>query len=178
MDKRKIAGIVLAGGRSSRMGKNKALLEYNGTSLLNHMMVLLQKAGLSELYVSGTFDGCKAIPDRQAYEGPACAMYDVWAHLESKAYEAVLYVPVDMPLLSFKALELLLAQEEGAYFEEHYLPAFIPTSKFSAYSKQQERSVRALLNVFEIKAVPLPASLKNEMFNANTPENWAEVTRS
>ena len=40
MDK-KIAGVVLAGGKSSRMGKNKAMLIYNGKPLLNHMVGIL-----------------------------------------------------------------------------------------------------------------------------------------
>jgi molybdopterin-guanine dinucleotide biosynthesis protein A len=37
---KKIAGVVLAGGQSSRMGTNKALLEYKGQPLLSHMIGL------------------------------------------------------------------------------------------------------------------------------------------
>ena len=38
----KITGLVLAGGRSSRMGTNKALLEINGETLLNRAVRLLE----------------------------------------------------------------------------------------------------------------------------------------
>ena len=49
----KTAGIVLAGGRSSRMGTSKALLRYKDRPLIEHMQNLLHQAGLDDVYISG-----------------------------------------------------------------------------------------------------------------------------
>ena len=38
----KPAGIILAAGESSRMGRDKALLAYRGTTFLNHWISILQ----------------------------------------------------------------------------------------------------------------------------------------
>ena len=57
MVRNKIAGIVLAGGKSSRMGQNKALLSYRGQPLIEHMQRLIGQAGLQDVYISGDVPG-------------------------------------------------------------------------------------------------------------------------
>lgn len=39
---KKITGIILCGGKSSRMGENKAFLEYSGMSLIEHVITALR----------------------------------------------------------------------------------------------------------------------------------------
>jgi molybdopterin-guanine dinucleotide biosynthesis protein A len=45
------AGLVLAGGRSSRMGVPKAALEWHGSTLLRRTCGVLQRAGLQPVVV-------------------------------------------------------------------------------------------------------------------------------
>lgn len=47
-----VAGLVLAGGRSSRMGRDKALLEVGGEPLVCRQLRLLREAGVGRLFVS------------------------------------------------------------------------------------------------------------------------------
>lgn len=68
-----MAGIVLAGGLSSRMGQDKALLRWQGRSLLAHMCALLQAAGAQTLRVSGSYPvlpGVESVPDLVPRCGP------------------------------------------------------------------------------------------------------------
>ena len=168
MDK-KIAGVVLAGGRSSRMGHDKALLDYNGVSLLDHMIGILAESGLTDIYVSGDFDGYRCIPDRAPHEGPAWAIYDVLQQLQG--YDGVIFVPVDMPLLHANALHLLMKQKGGAYFVDYPLPTFITKASLEGRSK----SVKGFLEMLKISPIILPSELAFCMANTNTPEEWQEV---
>lgn len=172
VDDRKIAGIVLAGGRSSRMGRNKALLEYNGAPLLDHMIEMLEQVGLNDVYVSGAFEGYSCIPDSAPHAGPAHAMCDVLTALNG--YDGVLFVPVDMPLIKPEMLELLSQQIGGAYFAGFPFPAFIKGGQ----SKTGESSVKALLEALSVLSIPLPLEFETCMNNTNTPEEWTEALRA
>ena len=166
---RKIAGVVLAGGRSSRMGQDKASLEYNGQPLLDHMIGLLQQAGLHDVYVSGDCDVYPCIADSAPHQGPAHAMYDVLKHLES--YDGVLFVPVDMPLLNPQMLETLINQKRSSYFSGFVLPAFIT----GGCPEKRTKSVQNFLEAIESHPVPLPIEFESCIENINTPEEWNEI---
>ncbi len=46
-----IAGIILAAGRSSRMGRDKALLPYRGSTFLGHLLEVLRQPRISFLRI-------------------------------------------------------------------------------------------------------------------------------
>ena len=169
---KKIAGVVLAGGKSSRMGQNKALLDYNGQPLLVHMIEILKQAGLEDIYVSGDLKGYRCIPDNAPHEGPAHAIVDVLKALDN--YDGVLFVPVDMPLLSAEMLKLLIREKKGGYFMGSPLPVLITEACFEKPAK----SVKALLESLRVYPIILPPELEDCMINTNTPQEWARVLRA
>ncbi len=171
-DGNNIAGVVLAGGRSSRMGRNKAFLEYKGAPLVSHMTRILEEAGLKDVYVSGDLEGYRCIPDSTPYNGPAHAICDVIKFLQT--YDGALFVPVDMPFLTSDILRALLCQPRGAYFQNCALPAFIKQPSCAP----SVSSVHQLLQELDITALPLPAEFKSCMGNFNTPEEWQEAVRA
>ena len=169
MDSTHTIGVILAGGQSSRMGQNKARLDYNGVSLLDHMISVLECTGLEDIYVSGHQDGYRCIPDSTVHNGPAHAMFDVLNHLDHTG--GVLFIPVDMPLLSIDILRLLLKQERGECFENHPLPALIKATQVQT----RHDSVKDLLNALDVSSIALPQELNKCMTNTNTPEDWDKV---
>lgn len=172
MDKGNIAGVVLAGGRSSRMGQDKALLKFKDKPLLNHMIEVLEQAGLTDIYVSGEFEGYRCIPDRAPHAGPAHAISDMLEQLDG--YEGTLFVPVDLPLLQTEVLALLLKEPAGGYFTGSPLPAFIT----KAYTQKRFKSIKELLVANNIRPIDLPPNLASCITNTNTPEEWAEALRT
>jgi molybdopterin-guanine dinucleotide biosynthesis protein A len=96
-----ISGAVLAGGKSSRMGSNKAFLDLQGKPLVLHALHALQAvfehtfivAPLSE--PMGAF-GVPVIPDLFPHRGPLGGIH---AALCNAKTEQVFFVPCDAPSL-------------------------------------------------------------------------------
>ncbi|HEY5345385.1 MAG TPA: NTP transferase domain-containing protein, partial [Verrucomicrobiae bacterium] len=47
------SAVILAGGKSSRMGRDKAFLEIGGTTLLARQIGLARELGAAEIFISG-----------------------------------------------------------------------------------------------------------------------------
>jgi molybdopterin-guanine dinucleotide biosynthesis protein A len=165
-------GVVLAGGRSSRMGTNKAFLQYRGKPLIDHMMGLLKEAGAKDVWVSGSLAQYPCIPDEEKFQGPAMAIRHVLKRLERAEASGVLFVPVDMPALTPDLLRELAAQQDGAYYQGWPLPAFLPFKEILPADK----SIKGLLQVMRISARQVPEGRQACFVNANTPEEWIEAT--
>jgi molybdopterin-guanine dinucleotide biosynthesis protein A len=102
------AGFVLAGGRSSRMGSDKALQDFGGRLLIAHALGLMDEAG-----VAGAIAGSRSplgsfaaeIPDTYLDAGPLGGIH---AALTATQADLNLFLPVDMPLMPPSLLRCLL----------------------------------------------------------------------
>ena len=164
-----IAGIVLAGGRSSRMGVDKAMLDYKGRTMLDHMRAVLLAAGIKDVFISGSYENYPCIADNGTFSGPARAISHVMQYLHE--YKGFLFVPVDMPFLDESALRALLSRSSGGYYRHSPLPVFIP--KMNRISKAV--SVQSLLDDLDIDPIEIPADRVAILINTNTPEDWKKV---
>lgn len=105
---------VFAGGQSSRMGRNKALMTLGDMSLLERAECLLQDSGVDEILLSGNVPGrADSIPDRLPQQGPPAALYSVVSCLAEREQglngrDSLLVIPVDMPGLSPPVLHMLV----------------------------------------------------------------------
>ena len=63
-----IVGLILAGGLSSRMGEDKALLRVGNETMLQRTARVLREAGADFVAMSGSRTG--GIPDRWRHAGP------------------------------------------------------------------------------------------------------------
>lgn len=165
------AGIVLAGGRSSRMGTSKALLRYKDMPLIEHMQNLLHQAGLEEVYISGDVPGYACIHDAVRHDGPARAMYDLLQRFEGD-YDRLLFVPVDMPLLQENAVRGLLEQAGSVYYNDYPLPTCLVTG--GRGESGGFASVRDLLTYRMARPVFLGAPPEC-MANINTQQEWKDI---
>lgn len=169
-------GIVLAGGKSSRMGQDKALLQHKHADMLSFSKQLLTDLGLKQVFVSGDNHG---VPDLVKEAGPIGGIYSV---LQKSSCHAALILPIDLPLMTSKALAKLKQIGEmsssACYFEQHSLPLYLPINGYTdlffknAFKNFSGKgpSIRQLLAQIPHKAI----SPENAQWlsNTNTPNEW------
>jgi len=171
-------GVVLAGGRSSRMGRDKALLLWQGQPLLQHMQSLLQQAGATRVVISGDYPGFDAIPDQTSELGPLGGIASIASALPDGV---LLLVPVDMPLLTPPLLASLVAVEGRCVCHRgHILPLRLHLDdhtrawlQHATQLPQRERSVRAMHAALGGIHATLPTDGERQLVNCNTPDEWA-----
>lgn len=169
-----IAGVVLAGGRSKRMGSDKALLQYKGKPLVEYMQDILYRSGFDNVYISGQLEGYECEFDDQPFSGPAVAIQSVINRMPQ--HKGFLFIPVDMPLLEPELLRLLVQQDESCYFENRPLPAFIRSGQYRPNGS--DTSVKNILKKSNAKSLSVPEQYVGAMINANSPEDWKKVLES
>ncbi len=92
-----VGGYVLAGGRSSRMGRDKALLELGGKPLALHAVTKLQRVCSDVHILSGNMELAAYAPLVQDLH-PGCGpIGGIEAALAHSYDEWNLFLPVDMP---------------------------------------------------------------------------------
>lgn len=108
MNTREWTGIILAGGLSSRMGTNKAMLELNGSVVLQHVTNAMRPA-VSRIIVAGgpnvtTYSdmGYDCVQDHYPGKGPLAGIH---AALKASDTDWNLVCACDMPLLQTCFLE-------------------------------------------------------------------------
>jgi molybdenum cofactor guanylyltransferase len=99
-----MTGFVLAGGKSRRMGRDKALLDWHGRTLLQHMVDLLSSV-TGRVHVVGR----DPLPDRVPDHGP---LSGIATALETSETNTILVVAVDLPFLTRKFLNYLRSQTD------------------------------------------------------------------
>ena len=113
----KFSAVILAGGKSSRMGRDKAWLEIDGQSLLARQIQLVREAGAQEVFISGRanvdyaeFD-CRVLLDRLLDAGPLGGIESALAMASSSL---LLVLAVDMPKMAQEFLcQLLFSCEDS-----------------------------------------------------------------
>jgi len=186
-----ITAFILAGGKSSRMGADKAFLDLGGRSLLARSLDLARSVSPNVKIVG---DPAKlsafapTIPDIYSDRGPLAAIH---AALTNSATDFNLILAVDLPFLDARFLQYLIAESEStnavvtlprAGGHLHPLCA-IYRKQFSAPAEralaESRNKLEALFNEVEVRIITQDelavAGFSPAIFrNLNTPEDLAE----
>lgn len=186
------AGVILAGGRSSRMGvTRKALVELKGQPLLKHVMDRLapQVEPLLLSCESDTRDfddfGLTLVTDLlPGFRGPLMGLYSALEFLANKeSNNGLLLCPCDTPFIPSNLVQVLLDADKGgtgkvtavsykgvlqptfSLWQKHHLGAVR-----KAVVEQGSGSLKHLLKSLPHEVVEWPAAEPPPFFNINTPE--------
>lgn len=178
-------GVVLAGGLSSRMGRDKALLAWQGRPLIERQLAVLRAAGVDDVRVSGDRAAYGGIADAIPQAGPLGGLAGV-ARAQAEDVD-LLVVPVDMPLLQAGLLQRLRTERPQARslgFVSHVLPWRLrldPRSRAALdellrQDDPRRRSLRVLQAASGHEEIPLTAAEAAQLADCNTEAQWNEVS--
>jgi len=168
---------VLGGGRSARMGQDKARLPVEGTAMALRVARALREAGCAPVHLVGKDPSLADLglplvldlePETHALMGVATAL----AHAAAAGATHAVTCPCDLPWLDAAAVARLLAAGEPAVAtdgsQRQPLLALLPVSRGPALlqAARDGTSVRAALA--DLPAVSLPPTA---LRNANRPQD-------
>jgi molybdopterin-guanine dinucleotide biosynthesis protein A len=193
------SGIILAGGSSSRMGRNKALLSLPGSknvTFVEHLVTLLEECCCETIIVARdkvraqefAFPGVRVVVDETPGVGPLMGIY---SGLQEISTARALVVAVDLPFVQPTLLAYLLSQPLAV--DSLLIPLIndIPQVLLGVYPRsilpilkqqlrQGRRDVRCLLELVPVHYIGETQLLKvdpqlRSFININTPQELREL---
>ncbi len=166
---------ILAGGASSRMGRNKAALRLGGRTLLGHVRAGAKRLGLPVRVIRrDLIPGC----------GPLGGIHT--ALITSRAAGS-LFLSCDMPFVSAALLDrvlrrfntkihaLFVKEERGVGFPFLLRRDCLPVVARQLGKKQF--SLQALARALRAKTLRPARGQAQELFNVNTPAEWQQARK-
>ncbi|MGE2719739.1 molybdenum cofactor guanylyltransferase [Mycolicibacterium celeriflavum] len=184
-----LAGIILAGGASRRMGRDKATLPYDGTTLVERMVSVL-KPRCAPLFVIAAPG--QALPSLDAEilrdeirgVGPLLATGRGLRAAADAGAELAFVSAVDMPLLTPDLIDELAGPAVRLRADvvlpwdgrDHYLAGIYRTAladRVAALVAAGERSMRALVERVDTQRIVMPK--QRALTNINTAADLAAI---
>lgn len=188
IDKSHITGIILAGGKSSRMGQDKGLLLLDQKPFVQYSIDALRPLVSEILIVTDNplYDAfnCKRVSDITKNAGPIAGIY---SGLQASSTGLNLILSCDIPLISPKILrklidsydnsaEIIQIESNGKTMPLIALYKTQVKTTFNQLLQANERRLRMAVKACKTKNVVLEK--ENALFttNVNTPNDFKTVT--
>ena len=186
-----VAGVILAGGQSSRYGKPKMFEQFNGQFLYQYSLQALKKNALKPLIISTNASLSSQFVEKDVllnieempHQGPLFAIHN----LLSKTTDADWFFALasDMPFITDSFVKKMLSLVDNTY------DAIVPKQsdkiqplaalyhrralhKTEKLLQQQKRSMKSLLDQLNVYYVPVSDD-EQALININAIADWPEL---
>lgn len=192
----RVSGVILAGGESRRLGRNKALLRIGGQALIERVVEAIAPLTAEVIVVVASPEQAAALPlpawvrvasDRY----PGCgSLGGIYTGLATSSEPWILVVACDMPFLNPALLRRLIAARRGVDAVVPYLEGQ-PEPLHALYSKTCLVPIEGMLRAGQLKIAPLFEAVRvryvaeetidridpgrRSFFNINTPADLKEA---
>lgn len=188
--KKNITAIILAGGKSERMGTDKGLLHLNGKPFIKHICEALEPiVGNDILIISSNKDydafGYTRVEDIIENKGPVGGLY---AALNASKTKVNLVLSVDVPLVSTELLQWLIASHDETFMvtqttigdKTSPLIAIYDRSMrivFGEHIAGKQLKLRTVVNDVKHQTIVVPEKWNNQIQNINTKEEYQNLIK-
>ena len=176
LDRAAVLGVVIAGGKSTRFGSDKAVAEYHGRALIDHAIDAVAAHSAQTIVVGRDHGGLPGIPDQPASGmGPLGGVAAALLEAQARGFAAVLTAPCDAIALPQDLLKRLFPYP--AYVESLPViglwPASAAADALAILKGDGVHSMKAFATRISARAVQLP----REPVNINTAADLERVER-
>lgn len=173
---------ILTGGKSTRMGSDKASIYVNGKRILEHLVALASSVS-DDVMIAGNHpiesNNIRTIPDLEKEKGPLAGMQSV---LSNSKHEWTLFIPCDLLLFNQNSLDWIAKQfdslvnssiaitqtrERDQYLIGYYNRSLLPL--VSDCLANDRLRVRDLIKAVEVQKIRIPEDLEICLTNMNSP---------
>ena len=185
-----VTGIILAGGKSQRMGADKGLLLYKGKPFISHVYDALKPiVGENIIVVSSNADydalGYDRIEDLIADKGPVGGLYTALKQSKTKLN---IVLSVDVPLVSTELLEWLLMNHHESFLMSQIQSDEKASPLIAIYDRAlriplgehlagNQLKLRTLIEEINHQTLEVPKKWKKEIQNINTKEDYQNLIK-
>jgi molybdopterin-guanine dinucleotide biosynthesis protein A len=187
---RTINGLILAGGKSQRMGHDKSLIAYHDVSQREYLFNMLRP------FSAAVFTSCKIthtipvrynpLPDHFEFDSPLNGILTAFLHDSLAAW---LTIPVDMPLIDVEIVSYLLSKRDPAkvatcFYDsdgkdpEPLIAIWEPHAhpQLQKFYQSGKISPRDFLKTHDTQIIEIPD--RNALANINNPEELEAIKRT
>ncbi|MDJ1178781.1 molybdenum cofactor guanylyltransferase [Roseofilum sp. BLCC_M91] len=185
-----VASVILAGGQSSRMGEDKALIPWNGVPLLQRVSEVAAQC-TDQVYIVTPWPDryqaiapqhCQWIGESNPGKGPLVALSQAWQHID---HPWILLLGCDLPQLDPTLLQhwigqldrmpastLAVVPRQGKNWEPlcgFYHSTLQPRLK--SFIESGGNAFQHWLSSLPVESLPVDARVAQMLHNCNTPED-------
>lgn len=162
----RILGAVLAGGRSSRFGSDKAVALFEHRSLLDHAVDALSDQVDAVVVCGRDLSGRPCLPDRPGPNlGPLGGLAAALRHAMERGYESVVSAGCDTPMLPVDLVLRLQCAGPVSYLRDLPVTGLWPAALSTGLDRfivgSPSRSMRSWAASVRAVAVDLPHPIAN-----------------
>jgi molybdopterin-guanine dinucleotide biosynthesis protein A len=197
-----ITGIILSGGKSSRMGENKSLMILGNRTVIEHTLSLMQSIFSEVILITNTPDEYQFLniplfEDIYRYAGPLAGIH---SGLQNSKTEKNFIISCDIPLITTEMIEYIIKydtphpitvcradgyiQQLAGKYSKSLLPQIDELFKMEkdemqdSNQKKQKSSVHSLLKLSGaeiVEAEKLDFYIDGTFLNMNRKEDYQQI---
>lgn len=193
----KVGAVVLAGGKSERMGTSKQLLPFAGKTVIEHIVSIILSSRVSETVVvlghrperiTSLLDEYNvSIVENVHYERGMLSSLRAGLYQAPETWDGILVTLGDQPSLGAEVIDSLIAQFEG-YPEGIHVPAYegrrghplLLSARFrdEIMSKHDDEGLRGLLRAHPERVRQFPCESASVLDDMDYPEDYRREVRA